>query len=103
MPDCLPMIGKNPTATRQCGDKSMEEVAEGVIRSVFRILKWILVEALFEVVFYWLGRIFLLIVTFGRYPRGTIANQHEGRISATGAFLFIAGLVLLALLNSNSA
>lgn len=77
----------------------MEEVAEGFVRGLFRILKTIVIEGFCETLCFWLGRIFLLAVTFGRYPKGEQIKAHEGRITFVG-FLVIVAIVAIGVLLS---
>lgn len=67
----------------------MEEVVEGVGRLIFRIIKWLIIDALVEFVIQGIGHITLKIITLGRYPR---PNRDEGRTVVTG-FVTIALIV----------
>ena len=47
----------------------MEEVATVFIRGLFFLIRWFIVEALIEFVFYWIGKAALLTLTLGHFPR----------------------------------
>ncbi|ACA85577.1 hypothetical protein Swoo_1285 [Shewanella woodyi ATCC 51908] len=76
---------------------SVEELAEGAIKTILRLIRFILIEAICEFLIYWVGRIFLLVVTLGNYPRGKQAEEHEGRIICTGIVVIILSIVLISI------
>lgn len=73
----------------------MEELVEGVCRAIFKMLKVLVFDFFFELFCYWIGRVFLLMVTFGHYPRGKKNQEHEGRIAFIGLIVIIFSVVLL--------
>lgn len=75
----------------------MEELAEGAIKTILRFIRFILIEAICEFLIYWVGRIFLLAVTLGNYPRGKQAEEHEGRIICTGIAVIILSIILISI------
>ena len=75
----------------------MEELAEGAIKPIFRLIRFIFIEAICEFLIYWVGRIFLLVVTLGKYPRGRQVEEHEGRIICTGIVVIILSIVLISM------
>lgn len=74
----------------------MEELTEGAIKYILKFIRFILIEAICEVLIYWVGRIFLFSVTLGRYPSGIQAEDHEGRIICTAGLVIIASIVLIS-------
>ena len=68
-----------------------EEITNGivsVIKSIFYVLVW-------QFVLFNVGRITLLLVTVGRYPKGRLVELHVNRISLVGlAVLFTAWSVV---------
>ncbi|AXT32620.1 hypothetical protein D1819_07010 [Pseudoalteromonas tunicata] len=76
---------------------SVEELAEGAFKAILRFIRFILLEAICEFLIYWVGRIFLNIVTLGNYPRGRQVEDHEGRIICTGFAVIILTIVLISL------
>jgi len=81
----------------------MEEIVEGPIRFIFRIIRWILIEALCEFLFFHIGRLFLLMVTFARYPNKAQCERHEGRIIGVGLVVTVALIIIISVgLNDNS-
>ena len=73
----------------------MEDVLEPLGRFVLRILKWIVVEAIIELVIKGTGHVVLKLLTFGKYPR---AGRDEGRTFAVGFVSLAIVLVCLALI-----
>ncbi|WDE07556.1 hypothetical protein SG34_012110 [Thalassomonas viridans] len=76
----------------------MEEITggffSGIFRAIFSLFRWLLVEALIETCCYWLGRVTLLILTLGYYPRNAKASKHEGRITCFGVFIAITAIII---------
>ena len=75
--------------------KVMEDVLEPLGRFVLRILKWIVVEAIIELVIKGTGHVVLKLLTFGKYPR---AGRDEGRTFAVGVVSLIIVFVCLVLI-----
>ncbi|MDY6977130.1 MAG: hypothetical protein SVW51_13065 [Pseudomonadota bacterium] len=72
----------------------MEDVLEPLGRFVLRILKWIVVEAIIELVIKGTGHVVLKLLTFGKYPR---AGRDERRTFAVGVVSLIIVFVCLVL------
>lgn len=75
----------------------MEEIGEGIVRLIYRFFRYIIIDALMEIVCFWIGRVFLLIITLGRYPRGKKVDDHEGFISFIGLLVIVTVPILLVL------
>lgn len=77
----------------------MEELAEGFLRTLFKILRWVLIEAFIEFICFYVGKYSLLLITLGSYPRKQDESAHETRIAIFGllvlSVLFILSLFLL--------
>ena len=74
----------------------MEDVLEPLGRFILRIIKWILVEFIVELVLKGIGHVVLKLLTFGKYPR---AGKDEGRTFAVGfisVIVVFVGLVMIA-------
>lgn len=76
----------------------MEELAEGGIKGLLRLIRLILIEGVCEILLYWIGRVFLLLVTFGRYPRGDKVDEHEGRIILIGFVVSVITIIIISLI-----
>ena len=70
------------------------DVLESFFRIIFNIVKWFINQLLIETLFHWVGRITLLILTLGTYPRGEQVVRDEDTINLTGAFICIILLIL---------
>lgn len=75
----------------------MEELAEGALKTILRLIRFIFIEAFCEFLIYWVGRISLLIVTLGRYPRGRQVEEHEGCIICVGITVIILSVLLISI------
>jgi len=74
----------------------MEDILEPLGRFILRIIKWILVEFIVELVLKGIGHVVLKLLTFGKYPR---AGKDEGRTFAVGfisVIVVFVGLVMIA-------
>ncbi|WP_281557042.1 hypothetical protein [Thalassomonas sp. RHCl1] len=71
----------------------MEEITgsflSGIVRAIFFLIRWFIVEALLEFVFYWIGKISLLIFTLGHYPKEEKARADDGIIICFGILISI--------------
>ena len=74
----------------------MEDVLVPLGRFILRIIKWVLVELIIELVLKGIGHVVLKLLTFGKYPR---AGKDEGRTFAVGfvsvAVVFVC-LIMIA-------
>jgi hypothetical protein len=70
-----------------------------VARASVTALRFVFVHFLYNIVLFNLGRVALLLVSFGRYPRGRTLSAHEGRISACGVLVVILVWCGIALFN----
>ena len=74
----------------------MEDVLEPLGRFILRIIKWILVEFIIELILKGIGHVMLKLLTFGKYPR---AGKDEGKTFAVGfvsvAVVFVC-LIMIA-------
>ncbi len=75
----------------------MEELAEGLLRTTFRVAKWVLFELFVEVLLYWIGRGTLKVFSLGRYPSSN--DEAHGCCILTGfATLVVVFVALIYLL-----
>jgi len=77
----------------------MEDLLEGAFRGISSAVRWVLINFLVEIVLHWIGRISLLVITFGNYPRGNKAEEDETFITISGVVVFIAFATLAILYN----
>jgi len=78
----------------------MEEIAEGIFKSLGSIVRWLLWNLLFEIILFNLGRGILLLVTIGNYPRGEKLERDETYISLAGVGVVVIVWVSIALYNN---
>lgn len=68
-----------------------DEITSGIVS----VIKFIFYTLVWQFVLFNVGRITLLLITAGRYPKGRHVQLHESRISLVGlTVLFIAWLVI---------
>jgi len=73
----------------------MEEIAEGIFRSIGTVIRWIAVHLIFHILCFNLGRLTLLLVTLGRYPRQNVLERDEDKISFFGLLVIILSWVAI--------
>lgn len=74
----------------------MEELSEGLLKGLFRLIRFILIEAMCEFLFYWIGRLFLLMITLGRYPRGNKVEDDELFIIVVGIVFSVVSVICIS-------
>jgi len=61
------------------------------LRPVGKLIVWLFIEFVYEIVFQllcvWIGRIVLLLITFGKYPNSDQVHQNEAMIGFLGMFV----------------
>lgn len=77
----------------------MEDFLEGTFRGILSAVRWLLINFIVETVLHWVGRISLLIITFGNYPRSHKVEEDETFISISGIVVFIAFATLAIFYN----
>lgn len=78
----------------------MEEIIEIVTRGVTAALRFIIFAVFINFIFFNIGRVFLLIITCGKYPRGTQIESVSERIWLTGVSVAAIVWGVLALYNN---
>ena len=70
-----------------------------LLRPIGKLIAWVFIEFAYEILFQflclWVGRIVLLVITFGKYPDADQAQKDETLIGCFGMFVVFV-LVLLA-------
>jgi len=69
----------------------LEDVAKGL----GSVVRFVIAAILWSIVLFQLGRGFLLVVTFGRFPRGNDLERYQNGISLTG--VLVVGLTWSAI------
>lgn len=75
----------------------MEDFIETTGRGIWTFLKTAFRYLLVELFFYFVGRIFLFIVTFGRFPPAGRAKEYDGIFELTGFLVFLCAIAIFAL------
>ena len=74
----------------------LDDLAEIACRCIGRIF----IEAFFECFFYYIGRVFLCIVTLGQY-KGSKNSSEKGTVeSITGMIVVLSTIILLIVINN---
>ena len=73
----------------------MDEIIESIFRGLLSALRFIVWEFVFLIVLFNIGRVILLLITFGRYPKSKHIEKDSEKIALFGfLFIFIAWLTL---------
>ena len=62
----------------------MEDLFKILVEGFIEFIKWFFGQLLIEIIFYGIGRITLLMLTLGRYPRGKEAYNDTDTITLVG-------------------
>ena len=73
-----------------------DEITNGAVA----VLKFIAYHIIWLFVLFNLGRLSLLLVTLGQYPRGLDAQRHEMQISLVGILVLVLALSSVAIYNN---
>jgi len=77
----------------------MEEVAEGIVRGILNLIKWIFIDVFIEILIHGYGYITLKILTFGKYPK---PNQNNDTLCVvSGLISFVVTIAIIMFINSN--
>lgn len=74
----------------------MEELAEGFLRTFFRIFKLVFLEWFLDGACYFVGKMVLRLITLGKYPDKQQCEHHEIRISLFGFAVIVAVVAIIA-------
>lgn len=78
----------------------MEEIVGSLLHIVGGALRWLLWDFLLDIVLFNIGRLFLLSVTLGQYPRGISVERDVEKISWTGVAVVLLIWLAIALYNN---
>jgi len=76
-----------------------EEITNGVVAAV----KFVAYYIIWSFVLFNLGRVSLLLVTLGQYPRGLDAQRHVNQISLVGILVLVLAWSVVAIYNNTLA
>jgi hypothetical protein len=86
------------------GFNSLEELAEGIVKSILRLLGvvikaliWLIWELCFEIIGWYVGWPICRAISFGYYPKEPI-NDHEQVNNFNGFIVSLVGIVTLLLM-----
>ncbi|GAA0713290.1 hypothetical protein [Dokdonella soli] len=73
---------------------------EEIAKSALAVAKFLVYYIIWPLVLFNLGRVALLLITFGRYPRGLDTECHVNQISLAGVFVLVLAWSLIAVYNN---
>ncbi len=71
-----------------------------IANSVVAVVKFVAYYIIWSFVLFNLGRVSLLLVTLGQYPRGLDAQRHTNQISLVGILLLVLAWTAIAIYNN---
>ena len=78
----------------------MEEIAESILRIIGGAIRWFLWELIFRIILFNMGRLFLLLLTIGRYPRGYALEKDDEKIIWAGIAILVVIWTTIAIYNN---
>ncbi len=73
----------------------LDEIAENIIKFIGRMFLRFFIDVLFDIVFYFIGKCFLKIVTFGHYPPAYKSMEDDSISSVVGFLLVVIALTII--------
>jgi hypothetical protein len=71
-----------------------------ITNSAVAVVKFIAYYVIWSFVLFNLGRMSLLVVTLGQYPRGLYAQRHVNQISLVGILVLVLAWTAIAICNN---
>jgi hypothetical protein len=59
------------------------------------MIGWIIEDFIYDVICYWIGHVFLKVITLGRFPNQQRAEELKERIKLVGLIVLVALLALV--------
>jgi hypothetical protein len=78
----------------------MEEMAEVFLRAIGEVISWFLWDIIFQIILFNIGRLTLLLVTLGHYPKGRSLERDADKISGVGILVVFLAWIIIALYNN---
>ncbi len=75
----------------------IDEVAEGLFRIIGRFVAYFIIDVLFEIVFYLIGKVVLRVFTLGKYPPPPVQSHSTGFVQFIGILAFVAAFAVLVM------
>lgn len=73
----------------------LDEIAGAAIGVLGRFILWIFIQIIFEIVCFYIGRLFLLAISLGQYER-VIRSKKDGTIeSVTGLAILVSMIIYI--------
>lgn len=79
----------------------MEDALKRLLQIVVEILKFLVMALVVQILFFNLGRFSLWLLTMGRYPRGSLAQQEVNWITFAGFITFVVFVVAMGIYNAS--
>lgn len=76
---------------------------ETIAKELVTLARLLLLSVIWSALLFNLGRVFLLLVTVGRFPRGRDLDRHPDAISSAGVLVLLLAWLLIALYNNMGA
>ncbi len=78
----------------------MDFVIEIILRPILTIIGYVVWDIIFLIILFNIGRVFLLIASFGKYPRGEYLEKHRDRIAGVGFAMVVLAWTCIAIYNN---
>ncbi len=78
----------------------MQDIVDFIIGLIVEFFRMLISVIIIQFVLFNLGRIFFLLVTLGKYPRGKKVEEHSAWIVTTGFLLIVVAWSSLAIYNN---
>jgi len=85
----------------------MEEIVESIFKGLGRAISYIVVQIIFEFLFYYIGWPFMKIITLGKYPKGKKSygwhiESREGVLTSLLGLIVVVGVTIFVVTTYNA-
>lgn len=79
----------------------MDDALNRLVKIIVELLKLLVMVLLLQVIFFNLGRLFLWLLTIGRYPRGALTQRDVNWVTLFGFITFVMFVLAMGFYNAS--
>ena len=71
----------------------LDEIGGAILGTIGRIIAWIFLQIIFEIVCFYIGRFFILAISLGQYEK-IIKSENDGTIESIVGLILLVSLII---------
>lgn len=71
----------------------LDEIGGAILGAIGRIIAWIFLQIIFEIVCFYIGRFFILAISLGQYEK-IIKSENDGTIESIVGLILLVSLII---------